>query len=133
MLNIFKGPLTDLTSIRKASYILLWLGDESQERYQHWPEALKDACPIENIWSNMYKAVGHTVSPLVYILQFLEATQQPCEPVDDVILRCRRLASRCQYSNSDDAIIDTLLRGGRSMVAQINRSVATQLPSINPC
>ena len=94
------------------------VGDEGQERYQHWPEAVKDACPIEHIWSNMYKAVGPTVSPLVYRLQLLEATQQLCEPIDDFIIRCRRLASRCQYSNSDDALIDTLLRGGRSMVAR---------------
>ena len=114
----FNGPVADLTPIKQASYVLLWLGEEGQEKHQYWPEIVKEACLIAHIWTQLFLSVGPSVSPLVHRLQLQESKQHTYEYICYFITRCRHLVSRCAYTSSKDALLDVLILSGISKAAR---------------
>lgn len=110
---IFSGPLAKKSGKEKATYLLLWLGQEGINIFQTWnlPQEKKD--DHKEIFKKFETHFQPKVNYRLNRFQLQKLKQLPTENVDDFMTKCRIQADKCKFSPEElnNRLIEQLITG----------------------
>lgn len=110
---VFSGPLAAKTDKEKATYLLLWLGQEGISIFQTWnlPDERKNS-PAE-IFKCFEKHFEPKANFRLNRFKLQKMKQLPTENVEDFMAKCRIQADKCKFSTaeSEQRLIEQLILG----------------------
>ncbi len=108
---IFDGPLSEKDDKIKVRYLLLWAGQEGRDIRQSWDLSTEDQDKLDVHWTRFEAFVKPKSNFRVSRFQLRALKQGQGEPVDAFMTRARMIVSECEYNDSDEHLLDTLIAG----------------------
>jgi hypothetical protein len=113
-----EGPLGDLTEERKVKYLLIWAGKEGRELAETWDLSGGDKKKLSKYWDKFQQHVKPKKNFRLARYKLRQCVQAPTELVDGFIRRVRTLAAECEYTDTNEQIVDALVFGTNSTDVQ---------------
>lgn len=115
---IFKGPFSEKEVEMKATYFLLWLGQEGITIFNSWTDeelSEEDKKDPMKIMDRFKKHLEPKTNFRVERFQLQQFRQRENETCDDFLTSCRVQAKRCKFLDieKDERIIEQLIWGTR--------------------
>ena len=108
---IFKGPLKDESDEVKIQYLLMWVGPDGADIRDGWALSATNEKDLEMHWTNFESYVKPKTNYRVARFQMRALKQEAGESIDSFVTRAKVIATKCQYDDMDDALLDTLIAG----------------------
>lgn len=115
---IFNGPLKDEVEDVKVQYLLLWVGPNRADIRYGWALNDTDQNKLNIHWAK-YDAYGRPKSSFRVARFKLHALKQySSETIDAYVTHAKIILSQCQYSDSDEMLLNTIISGVRDESVQ---------------
>ncbi len=109
---VFKGPLAKSDAADKAGWIGIWIGQQGREIHKtfKWSDTEKEDDP--NAVMKMFENyVLPQKNKRVARFKLSQRVQQEEESFDNFLKDLHLLAMDCEFGDTDDALVDSIIRG----------------------
>ena len=119
---IFNGPLRKKEDKEKATYILLWIGEEGLKVFNSFELSDEDKAKTDTIFDKFTKYLEPKSSLRIGRFQLQGSRQTKDESVDSFMARCKLQAQKCRFSEAEmeKRLIEQLIIGTRERKVQEN-------------
>jgi len=119
---IFNGPLNKKEEKEKATYILLWIGEEGLKVVNSFELSDEDKAKTDMIFDKFTKYLEPKSNFRIARFQLQGFRQTKDESVDSFMARCKLQAQKCQFTEAEmeERLIEQLIIGTRERKVQEN-------------
>ena len=119
---VFKGPLASKKPEEKATYLLLWLGQEGINIFQTWNLSAEDQKDPAKIFERYKKHFEPKTNYRLSRFQLQKMGQIGTENADEFMTRCRIQADKCKFSDTEleSRLIEQIIIGTAHKKVQEN-------------
>ena len=119
---IFSGPYSGKSEKEKASFFLLWIGQQGRDIYNSWTFADdSEREQVDPLVERFEKHLQPKVNSWLSRFELQQMRQNASEPVDDFVARCRNVAAKCKFSDEVEIqirLIEQLIIGTHHLPVQ---------------
>lgn len=119
---IFNGPLSKKEEKEKATYILLWIGEEGLKVFNSFELSDENKAKTDTIFDKFTKYLEPKSSFRIGRFQLQGSRKTKDESVDSFMARCKLQAQKCRFSEAEmeKRLIEQLIIGTRERKVQEN-------------
>ena len=117
---IFSGPLNKKNEKEKATYILLWIGEEGLKIFNSFELSEEDKAKPDTIFDSFTTCLEPKLNFRIARFQFQSFKQTKDESVDAFMTRCKLQAQKCRFTDIEleERLIEQLIIGTREREVQ---------------
>lgn len=108
---VFKGPLSQQKPADRAGWLGLWIGQHGREIYKTFTWLSGEKEDPEVVLQKFEDYVLPQRNKRIARFQFNRRSQLDGETFDNFVKDLRLLAMECDFTDSDDLLVDALIRG----------------------
>ena len=117
---IFRGPLNKKNEQEKATYILLWVGEEGLKIFNSFELSEEDKAKPDTIFDRFTTYLEPKLNCRIARFQLQDFKQTKDESVDAFMARCKLQAQKCRFTDAEleERLIEQLIIGTRERKVQ---------------
>lgn len=108
---IFDGPLSEKDEAIKVQYLMLWVGEDGRDIREGWNLTNDEKKKLGTHWTKFGEYVKPKSSFRVRRFQLRAIRQEQGESIDSFMTRAKVIAAECEYTATDEQLLDTLISG----------------------